>query len=51
MIKDIKAHVEEYGMDTVFKLPHSCLMTQEHYLLEQWGICDYRDFIKDWMDE
>ena len=26
-------------------------MAQEHYLLEQWGVCDYKDWIKDWVDD
>ena len=38
-------------MDTVFKPLHSSSMDQEHYLLEHWGICDYKDFINDWVDE
>ena len=26
-------------------------MNQEHYLLEHWGICDFKDFINGWVDE
>ena len=49
-IKDIKAHMEEYGMDTVFRIMEPTGGT-ERYLLEEWGLCDFKDWITLWVSD
>lgn len=49
-VKDIEDHLKDYGMDTVFKIPHDVNFRVEYYLIEQWGICDYKDFIYEWVE-
>ena len=47
-INEVKDHLMDYGMDTVFRVA-SIPYNDEQNLLEEWGLCEYNTWIDDWV--
>ena len=49
-INEVKIHIEDYGMDTVFRVA-SLPSNAERYIIDEWGLCKYRPWIDEWVNQ